>query len=106
MSNLKDVTDATFTAEVLRSTKPVLVDVWATWCAPCRRIAPILEGLAAEYGDAYSFLKLDADTNMKTVSQYRIGSVPTLMVFKNGELVDQFGSLPKATIKARLDRWK
>lgn len=87
MSNVPAVTDATFDAEVLQSGRPVLVDIWATWCAPCRRTEPIIEELAAEHGDKLRFVKLDADANVETVTKYGIVSIPTFNLYVDGELV-------------------
>lgn len=87
MSNVPAVTDATFDAEVLQSDTPVLVDIWATWCAPCRRTEPIIEELAAEHGDKIKFVKLDADANVETVTTYGVVSIPTFNLYSGGEVV-------------------
>jgi thioredoxin 1 len=87
MSNVPAVTDATFDAEVLQSDTPVLVDIWATWCAPCRRTEPIIEELAAEHGDTIKFVKLDADANVETVTRYGVVSIPTFNLYSGGEVV-------------------
>lgn len=87
MSNVPAVTDATFEAEVLKSDTPVLVDIWATWCAPCRRTEPIIEELAAEHGDRIKFVKLDADANVETVMKYGVVSIPTFNLYLGGEVV-------------------
>jgi len=79
------VTDATFADDVLKSTKPVLVDYWADWCTPCKQIAPILEELDREYGDKITFLKLDTNDNPNTPMQYGIMSIPTVMMFEGGQ---------------------
>ncbi|WP_448071140.1 thioredoxin [Georgenia yuyongxinii] len=86
MSNVPAVTDATFEAEVLQSQTPVLVDIWATWCAPCRRTEPIIEELAAEHGDKIKFVKLDADENVETVTKYGVVSIPTFNLYIGGEV--------------------
>jgi thioredoxin 1 len=83
----KAVTDASFASDVLQSDKPVLVDFWAEWCAPCRKIAPVLDEIAEEMGDKVSIVKLNIDENPETVRAYRVMSVPTLTLFKNGEPV-------------------
>ncbi|MGC5627199.1 thioredoxin [Georgenia sp. Z1344] len=87
MSNVPDITDATFDATVLGSEGPVLVDIWATWCAPCRRTTPIIEELAAEHGEKIQFVKVDADANTETVTRYGVTSIPTFNLFVGGELV-------------------
>ncbi|MFD8479207.1 thioredoxin [Kitasatospora sp. NPDC004615] len=99
----KEVTDATFAAEVLKSDKPVLVDFWATWCGPCRQIAPVLEDIAAEHGDKLSVVKLDVDANQETAAAYNVISIPTLNVYKGGELVKTItGARPKAALLREL----
>ena len=93
------VTDATFDAEVLKSDKPVLVDFWATWCGPCRQVAPILEEIAAEHSDKLTIAKLDVDNNQQTAAAYNVISIPTLNVYQNGELVKTItGARPKAAL--------
>ncbi|HEY3103767.1 MAG TPA: thioredoxin [Pyrinomonadaceae bacterium] len=99
------VTDATFAHDVVEasSSRPVLVDAWAEWCGPCRMIAPILDQLAAESDGRYKIAKLNVDENPHTAAQFNIRSIPTLLIFKNGKLVDQIvGVQPKPAIAARL----
>lgn len=99
------VTDATFARDVVAasSTIPVLVDAWAEWCGPCRMIAPILDQLAAEANGRYKIAKLNVDENPGTSQQFGIRSIPTMLIFKNGKLVDQIvGAVPKQAIVARL----
>ena len=98
------VTDATFAQEVLQAGKvPVLVDFWAAWCGPCRMIAPVLDALAAESRGRYRVAKLNVDENKQTAAQFRIQGIPTLLLFKNGQLVDRLvGVAPKQEIAARL----
>ena len=104
MSKPREVTDATFDQEVLKSTNPVLVDFWAPWCGPCRMVAPIVEELAQEYDGKVEFVKLNTDDNPNTAMKYGIRSIPTLLVFKAGEPVGQIvGFRPKSDLKQRLD---
>jgi thioredoxin 1 len=98
------VTDATFATEVLGSELPVLVDFWAEWCGPCHRIAPLLEELATEYEGRVRIVKLDADNNPNTVRTYNIMSMPTLTIFRGGEVVSQtVGAQPKSRLRAQID---
>ena len=98
------VTDADFEEQVENATTPVLVDFWADWCAPCKMIAPIVEELANEYDGKVTFAKVDVDTNPETSIKFGIRSIPTLLVFKGGQPVDQVvGAVPKAVLKKRLD---
>ncbi|MGO9181293.1 MAG: thioredoxin [Candidatus Limnocylindrales bacterium] len=85
MANIKAVTDADFEQQVLNSDKPVLVDFWATWCGPCKLVAPEIEKLAAKYGDAVDFVKLDVDANPMTSQTFGIMSIPTIAFFRPGE---------------------
>ena len=99
------VTDTTFANDVVAasSSQPVLVDAWAEWCGPCRTIAPVLDQLAAESDGRYKIAKLNVDENPRTAAQFNIRSIPTMLIFKNGKLVDQIiGALPKQVIAARL----
>jgi thioredoxin 1 len=97
------VTDAAFEAEVLRSPILTIVDFWAEWCMPCKRIAPILEELAAEYAGKLKLTKLDVDSNPQTPDKYGITGIPTLLVFRNGKLEDTIvGFLPKDRLVSRL----
>jgi thioredoxin len=100
------VTDASFSHDVIdaSSSHPVLVDAWAEWCGPCRMIAPLLDQLAAESAGRYKIAKLNIDENPRTAHQFNIRSIPTLLIFKNGKLVDQLiGAQPKPAIAARLE---
>ena len=98
------VTDATFTRDVLNAgNRPVLLDCWAEWCGPCRMIAPVLDQLAAESADRYIVAKLNVDENPQTAGRLNIQSIPTLLIFKNGQMVDRLiGAQPKQAIAARL----
>jgi thioredoxin 1 len=96
---MKAVTDATFSTEVLQSDRPVLVDFWAEWCAPCRKVAPLLEELAEELGDKVEIVKLDIDANPEVTRAYQVMSVPTLTVFKGGRPVNSVvGARPKGDL--------
>jgi thioredoxin 1 len=97
------ITDATFEAEVLRSPTLTIVDFWAEWCMPCKRIAPILDELAAENAGKLKLTKLDVDSSPKTPEKYGITGIPTLLVFKNGKVADTIvGFLPKDRLASRL----
>jgi thioredoxin len=98
------VTDATFQREVIdNSNRPVLLDCWAPWCGPCRMVGPIMEELAAESNGRYRVAKLNVDENPRTAAQFQIQSIPTMLIFKDGKLVDRvIGAQPKPAIAARL----
>jgi len=99
-----NVTDATFADAVLQSgNRPALLDCWAEWCGPCRMLAPVLNQLAAESAGRYLIAKLNVDENPRTAAQFDVRSIPTMLIFKNGQLVDRLvGAHPKHTIAARL----
>lgn len=99
-----ELTDQNFQENVLKSDKPVLVDFWAEWCGPCLQMAPMIDELANDYDGKAVIGKLDVDSNPQTASQYGIRNIPTLLVFKNGEVVDkQVGAAPKNALSQKLD---
>jgi thioredoxin 1 len=98
-----EVSDTNFQEEVISSDKPVLVDFWAIWCGPCKMIAPLVEELAKEYDGRLKVAKVDVDANPKTAIQYGIRSIPTLMIFKGGQVVEQMvGAVPKRTLVEKI----
>ena len=101
--NISHLNDADFSADVLESEQPVLVDFWAEWCQPCHMIAPHVEAIANEYDGVLKVVKMDVDENPMTQGQYGIMSIPTLMLFKNGEVVERIrGAIPKDRILAAI----
>ncbi|HET9179573.1 MAG TPA: thioredoxin [Terriglobia bacterium] len=103
--NILEFSDQNFEQEVLKSDKPVLVDFWAEWCAPCRMISPAVEAIAGEYAGRAKVGKLNVDENVSVTSRYNIRSIPTLLVFKNGEIKDQLvGTTSKDTLARLLDK--
>jgi len=104
-SNLLHVNDKNFATEVLNAGVPVLVDFWATWCGPCRSISPIVEELAGEFTGRVKMTKLNVDENPATPSQYGVRGIPTLILFKDGKILDQIvGAVPKARLKAMIEK--
>ena len=103
---LKNTTDATFADDVLLSEKPVLVDFWATWCGPCRKVAPILEEINEQYGDKIEVVKLDTDANIDTAARYGVVSIPTLNVYVKGQVVKSIvGAHPKPKLLRELEEF-
>ena len=100
---MREVTDATFEQDVLKSDKPVLVDFWAAWCGPCRRVGPVLAEIAAENPDKLEIVKLNVDENPETAMKYQITSIPAMKLYSNGEVVKTvIGAKPKPAIEADL----
>jgi thioredoxin 1 len=107
MANVKELSDQDFEAEVLQATGPVLVDFWAPWCGPCRMIAPLVEELATENGGSLKVTKVNIDNSPQIAANYGISSIPTLMIFKNGEVADRFvGVQPKKRLQDAIEQAK
>ncbi|MDH4379354.1 MAG: thioredoxin [Vampirovibrionales bacterium] len=103
MSNVLEVTDATFDAEVKQSSVPVLVDFWAPWCGPCRALAPVIDELAAEFEGKVKIVKMNTDENMQTAQEFRISGIPSLLFFKGGQVADQLvGVQQKSALATKL----
>ena len=101
-----EITDANFQIEVLQSDKPVLLDFWAEWCGPCKMVAPVVEELAKEYDGKLKVGKVDVDSNQQTSMQYGIRSIPTLLIFKGGKVVDQLvGAVPKKMLAEKVAKY-
>jgi thioredoxin 1 len=106
MSSARDVTDQNFATEVLGSDKPIMVDFWAEWCGPCRAVSPILDQIATEHSDKIDVVKLNVDDNPETAMKYQITSIPTMKVFKGGEVVKTvIGAKPKPALEADLQEF-
>jgi len=103
MANVVNVSEENFNEEVIEVNQPVLVDFWAPWCGYCTKLAPVLDELAEEYGDKVSIVKVNVDENRKVAEQYGVMSLPTIIVFKDGDQVEKLiGYMPKAAISAKL----
>lgn len=102
--SVSEVTDANFQSEVVESDKPVLVDFWAPWCGPCRMVGPVLEELAGERGDELKIVKLNVDENQQTAASFEVLSIPTLILFRNGQVAKKvIGAYPKKRLEAELE---
>lgn len=107
MGNIRELSDQEFQAEVLQSAQPVLIDFWAPWCGPCRMIAPIVEELANENVGSVKVAKINIDNSPNTAANYGVSSIPTLMIFKNGEVIDRFvGVQPKKRLQDAIEQAK
>lgn len=107
MADVTELTSTNFQAEVIESTEPVLVDFWAPWCGPCRMIAPMVEELAEENAGALKVAKINIDETQEIAASYGVSSIPTIMIFKNGDVVDRFvGVQPKARLQEAIDEAK
>jgi thioredoxin 1 len=105
MANALALSDSAFNEKVLKSDKPVLVDFWATWCGPCLMMAPVIDELATEFADKAVIAKLDVDQNQETSAKFGIRSIPTMLIFKNGEVVDKVvGGTSKAELASRINK--
>jgi thioredoxin 1 len=99
-----EITDQTFDAEVLKSAQPVLVDMWAPWCGPCRQVRPVLERLSEKYQGKVKFCAINVDENQRTPAQYHVMSIPNMLFIKNGKVIDTVvGSASESTLAAKLE---
>jgi thioredoxin 1 len=100
-----NVTDQTFEEEVIKSTQPALVDLWAPWCGPCRIVGPVVESLSEKYKGKFKFCKINVDENQKIAASYNVMSIPTLIFFKDGKAVDTvIGAVPETVLQQKIDK--
>jgi thioredoxin 1 len=105
MGNVLELNDSTFEAEVVNSSIPVLVDFWATWCGPCRKLGPVVDEIAEAYEGKVKFVKINVEESLETAKKYSISGLPSLLVFKNGEAVERMaGLMPKSTIISNIEK--
>ncbi len=105
MSNATDINDSSFKDEVIDSEKLTIVDFWAPWCGPCRKLGPVLDEIVSEYAEKIKVVKLNTDENLKTAKEYSISGLPTLLLFKNGQAVERLvGFLPKSSIVNNIEK--
>jgi thioredoxin 1 len=103
--NVKNVTDQSFESDVLKADQPTLVDFWATWCGPCRQIAPMVDAIADEYKGRLNVAKIDIDSNQLVAQQYMISSIPRLLIFKGGKVVGQLvGAVPRSKVEEEIKK--